>query len=633
MRKASWKSNMALKIALIILSVLSWTLCFFGLFGTFYLEQAEIYDAVDEDYARNALESRIAEQYSIVAATSDHYGSEELSQTNFRYGVIEGFTLKEAVAKGLFDDPDAYAYTDFENGIPREGARRVHSYTYQDDKTEVYVPYNLVNDGHVYNYEYETSFVADEEVGMPPEEIFVMTGDAPEEDSVDHTYVVDSTDYTPVEVPNDSQNYIIVSTVADKSYDYNLHDLYNEANTLLMVAYSWNMKNLFPVMAFAGAVLALAVLSTLLVMAGWRREKDEAGEQIERVVLRRRDFFPLDLGIFVAWTISIMIFGVTTGNFFVRYNWLDRMIRMRYVQLLLVLPLYTIAWLLFLASLMSLAANIRYGGAWQRTALYRFFHWIGVSVKRLILFIQGKYLPKHYREMLDAAVEARIKSERFQTELITNVSHDIKTPLTSIINYVDLLSKEELENEKAREYVTVLVRQSERLKKLIQDLIDASKASSGNVKLEIERVNLSVLLTQIAGEYEEKMKDAGIELVVQKPEESVFVDADSRNLSRVFDNLTENIVKYAQRGTRAYLDLTSEEGKAEVIFRNTSAARLNITSEELLRRFARGDESRSTEGSGLGLSIADSLTKLMGGTLTLTVDGDLFKVTVTFPSI
>ena len=234
---------------------------------------------------------------------------------------------------------------------------------------------------------------------------------------------------------------------------------------------------------------------------------------------------------------------------------------------------------------------------------------------------------------MNAAVGERMKSERFKTELITNVSHDIKTPLTSIINYVDLLGKEQLENPKAQEYLEVLSRQSARLKKLIEDLIEASKASTGNLKVVMEVCDAQVTLVQTIGEYEEKLAQGQIELQIREPEEQIRINADSRHLWRVFDNLMNNICKYAQPGTRAYVNLERVGDHAEITFRNISREPLNITSEELMERFVRGDSSRSTEGNGLGLSIARSLTELMGGVLELIVDGDLFKVVLTFPVI
>ena len=234
---------------------------------------------------------------------------------------------------------------------------------------------------------------------------------------------------------------------------------------------------------------------------------------------------------------------------------------------------------------------------------------------------------------MNRAVGERMKSERFRTELITNVSHDIKTPLTSIINYVDLLEKEQPENEKMREYLEVLDRQSAKLKKLIDDLLEASKASSGSLSVNLTECELGILLDQMAGEYSEKLSAAGLELILTKPEASVKIMADGRHMWRIFDNLLNNICKYAQRGTRVYLDLTADALKATVTFRNISATRLNISGDELTERFVRGDSSRNTEGSGLGLSIAQSLAQLQKGALDITVDGDLFKVVLRFDRI
>ena len=234
---------------------------------------------------------------------------------------------------------------------------------------------------------------------------------------------------------------------------------------------------------------------------------------------------------------------------------------------------------------------------------------------------------------ISRAVNERMKSERLRTELITNVSHDIKTPLTSIVNYVDLLGKEEPENEKMREYIEVLSRQSARLKKLIDDLIEASKASTGNLNVNLQRCELGVLLDQTAGEYGERLSKAGLELVLTKPEEPVIIMADGRHMWRVFDNLMNNACKYAQPGTRVYLTLNRVGDRANIIFRNISRTMLNISGDELMERFVRGDSSRNTEGSGLGLSIARSLIQLQGGDMELTLDGDLFKVTISFRTV
>lgn len=226
-----------------------------------------------------------------------------------------------------------------------------------------------------------------------------------------------------------------------------------------------------------------------------------------------------------------------------------------------------------------------------------------------------------------------MKSERFKTELITNVSHDIKTPLTSIINYVDLIKKENPENENIKNYIEVLDRQSGRLKKLIEDLVEASKASTGSLAVNLAESDVSVLLSQTVGEFDERLKAAGLTAVLGLPEKPVLIMADGRHLWRVFDNLMNNICKYSQKGTRVYLDVAESSGTVTVIFKNISAYELNISGEELTERFVRGDRSRNTEGSGLGLSIARSLTELQDGTLDIDIDGDLFKVTLTFNSI
>ncbi len=229
---------------------------------------------------------------------------------------------------------------------------------------------------------------------------------------------------------------------------------------------------------------------------------------------------------------------------------------------------------------------------------------------------------------LKVAVAESVKSERMKAELITNVSHDIKTPLTSIINYVDLIKREGLRGENAEEYLEVLERQSSRLKRLTEDLVEASKASTGNISIELEKTDIGVLLSQAIAEYEEKMSEKELSLVVDVGEEELTTDADGRRMWRVFDNLLNNICKYAQPHTRVYISATKEDEGISVIFRNISKEPLNIAPDELTERFVRGDKSRNTDGSGLGLSIAKSLTELQGGSFDIQIDGDLFKVTV-----
>ncbi len=234
---------------------------------------------------------------------------------------------------------------------------------------------------------------------------------------------------------------------------------------------------------------------------------------------------------------------------------------------------------------------------------------------------------------MNHAVEERLKSERLKTELITNVSHDIKTPLTSIINYADIICREQTENKKVTEYADVLLRQSERLKKLIEDLVEASKAATGNIDVLPAPCEVGVLLTQTAGEYEQRLRENDLELITKQQDAPIMIMADRRHIWRVFDNLMNNICKYAQSGTRVYLNVEEKSGEAVIAFKNTSKYPLDITTEELLERFVRGDGSRNTDGNGLGLSIAQSLTELQSGKLELTVDGDLFKVILRFKSI
>ncbi|MBR5798102.1 MAG: HAMP domain-containing histidine kinase [Clostridia bacterium] len=234
-------------------------------------------------------------------------------------------------------------------------------------------------------------------------------------------------------------------------------------------------------------------------------------------------------------------------------------------------------------------------------------------------------------EGMSRAVEERMKSEHFRTELISNVSHDIKTPLTNIISYINLLQQEPYASEAAQKYLMTLDRQSTRLKKLMEDLLEISKASTGNMNILTAPCELEVLLSQALGEYEERMTKADLMPVLHIASPSTVILADGQLLWRVFDNLLSNIVKYAMPGTRVYLNLTQEKGYATLLLRNISKEELNVPVNDLLERFVRGDRSRHTEGSGLGLSIAQSLTELMGGELSLEIDGDLFKVTLRFP--
>lgn len=236
-------------------------------------------------------------------------------------------------------------------------------------------------------------------------------------------------------------------------------------------------------------------------------------------------------------------------------------------------------------------------------------------------------------EGLETALEKNMKSERLKTDLITNVSHDIKTPLTSIINYVELLKQENFEDLKIQRYIEVLEQKSQRLKTLTEDVVEASKVSSGNITLEFMNLNLVEMIQQTSGEFEEKFKARDLEEVLNLPNEGIVIRADGRRLWRVLSNVYNNAAKYAMQGTRVYADLEKKDGMACFSLKNISEQPLNISADELTERFIRGDVSRSTEGSGLGLSIAQSLTEMQGGIFELYLDGDLFKVTIKFPCV
>lgn len=250
------------------------------------------------------------------------------------------------------------------------------------------------------------------------------------------------------------------------------------------------------------------------------------------------------------------------------------------------------------------------------------------------------YLPPDMKSLADnlnsisngiqLAVDERTKSERLKTELITNVSHDLKTPLTSIVNYVDILSKEDIKPDSAKEYVEVLVRQSQRMKKLIDDLVEASKASAGAIAVNAQRLDMSLLITQAVTEFDERLERSKLTPITTLPDVPVRVMVDGRLMWRVLDNLLGNICKYAQPETRVYISETIVGDKVVLTFKNVSKYALNISSEELMERFVRGDSSRHTEGSGLGLSIARSLCSLQNVGFGISIDGDLFKAQLTF---
>ena len=234
-------------------------------------------------------------------------------------------------------------------------------------------------------------------------------------------------------------------------------------------------------------------------------------------------------------------------------------------------------------------------------------------------------------EGIKKAVRTSMKDEQMKTDLITNVSHDIKTPLTSIINYVDLLKRLNIQQEPARGYIDILDGKSQRLKQLTDDLVEVSKITSGSIVLNKERLNLTELVNQAIGEFSERMEECRLQIVFEENDLPAFIYADSSRMWRVAENLFNNICKYAMEGTRVYIDMWKQDGRVGASIKNISSQQMDIRPDELTERFIRGDSARTTEGSGLGLSIAKSLVQVQGGSFEIQLDGDLFKVVISFP--
>lgn len=323
----------------------------------------------------------------------------------------------------------------------------------------------------------------------------------------------------------------------------------------------------------------------------------------------------------IVWRTALIVLIVLVANFCIA-------ISIRYSDFAL------FCWLLLMAAVFLLACF----GAWQMKSLKAAGEKLAAGEFEYKIDTKHMYWEfKHHAENLNsigdgmaAAVEQRMKSERLKTELITNVSHDIKTPLTSIINYVDLLERPHTPEEGA-EYLEVLERQSKRLKKLTEDLVEASKASTGNMSVTLAPTSTLEIINQSLAEYGQRMEAGKLSVLINVPEPAPTVRADGRLLWRVMDNLFNNVVKYAMPETRVYVDVRTSEGNAVISVKNISRAALNVSAGELMERFVRGDASRSTEGSGLGLSIAKSLTELQHGQFSISTDGDLFKAEVMLP--
>lgn len=410
----------------------------------------------------------------------------------------------------------------------------------------------------------------------------------------------------------------------------------------VMMEASYFQSALTQFLAFSGTGIVLLVMAlgwcmsfaTRIKLGGWWKNTIIFyALKLARVLLRKlwagicwffRGAVSLCRGIPLVWKTALCLVGIAFIDFFfmgvLYWRWAFAVFWV--VRTLLLTPV-----VLYVALMLR---KLRKGGKALASGDLSY----QVDTKRMIWDFKrhGENL-NSIGEGMTAAVEQRLKSERMKTELITNVSHDIKTPLTSIINYADLIEKEQCDNPTITEYAGVLHRQSERLKRLIDDLVEASKASTGNLEVLLAPCEVGVMLTQTVGEYEQKLQEKDLALITNQPEQPIKILADGRRLWRVFDNLMSNICKYAQRGTRVYLTLEKQNGQAVISFKNISREALNLSADELLERFVQGDTARNSEGNGLGLSIAKSLTELQNGSMELATDGDLFKVVLRFPII
>ena len=355
--------------------------------------------------------------------------------------------------------------------------------------------------------------------------------------------------------------------------------------------------------AFLWTAAALVLLRSAL-MRSWKADPD--GQLLcSRVPAEARVLFPLGLGaVFLALGFAMRAESVILVGF----------------VLIPVSGLFSALLFRQLRRLRKASEKLAAGDLESQVGAERF--WPGVREQAAVLDRIG--------DGIKTAVDEQLRGERLKTELITNVSHDLKTPITSIASCADLLKRPETTPEQAAEYVEMLDRQCRKLKKLTDDLLEASKASSGAIDVQKEPTDVRELLNQSVGEYAERLEQRRITPVVTLPEEPCVLDTDGQLLWRILDNLIQNIVKYAQPDTRAYFDLETTPAATVISLKNISATSLNISADALMERFVRGDASRSTEGSGLGLSIAQSLTRLLGGELTLHVDGDLFKAEIRF---
>ena len=430
----------------------------------------------------------------------------------------------------------------------------------------------------------------------------------------------------------DSRTISVAQQNVGDYYSYNTHDLLE----------GWNVH-------LAGEYLAYVGIDTTFpatdVLSAAAQKYQEADQNLQPYIL------PM-----VAAAVLLVVTAIWILVLFLRFLWNTTLVILNHADTVLQISVFFVGYLLIQVLLWVLAGKgilavavlavfnlavlaVLVTDGMQRQKLLNAVQEINseegdTRIPESGLFAQNRQMAAAINDLGDGlrhALQEQMKSERMKADLITNVSHDLKTPLTSIINYVDLLKREDLHNEKANEYLIVLDQKSQRLKQLTEDLVEASRASSGNVVLNICRIDVKELLMQTSGEFIERFEARGLQLIENYPQNPQYVDADGRRLWRIIENLFRNVEKYAMPHTRVYLDLINDGDRVAFSLKNISESPLNISPEELTERFTRGDESRSTEGSGLGLSIAKDLTEIQKGTFEIYLDGDLFKVTVSFP--
>ena len=393
-----------------------------------------------------------------------------------------------------------------------------------------------------------------------------------------------------------------------------------------------NMEFYEKVMPWTKVFLAGFCVALVLLIAFWILAGVQAGKQREKdgIILRRIDRLPTELEVVGFFLLACIPIAAMTGSEgFYEANSMA-------AAAAFVAAMSVLLTIIILDGYLSLVRRIKAHNLWENSLLRVIVH----SCQKLYeaRTASGKVILSFCALIFFNLMMAGMMSGfglllALMTDLITNVSHDIKTPLTSIINYVDLLKREEIQNEKAQDYIRILDRKSQRLKQLTEDLVEASKVSSGNVTLEMQNLNFNELIQQTNGEFAEQFEARNLELVCHLPEEGLVVYADGRRIWRVIENLYRNVAKYAMPGTRVYVDVFEKDHRVFFTIKNISEYPLNIAADELTERFIRGDVSRSTEGSGLGLSIAKNLAILQKGTFDIYLDGDLFKVIVSFARV